>query len=715
MANIIDLIKVKRGSSGNVAAASLERGEPAVSLDTKELWIGDGTGKIKITDVNFYSSLSTFPTTGSANKLYIANDTAATYVWDPNISQYKKYELTGQASMVHCRVSMTGPTTFPSSWQDLVYTVKEAETEPSRLAHSVANQDRIVINEPGYYRVSYNLTYNVPIVGAGTESSVDCKVEAKIRKNDTTVFSASHDENEHKVYLYHRGITDTLINEVIEYFYAGDYVSVQVLGTGDTATIEQSDLEVYKVDAIRGDTGLPGPSGSAWFNGTGVPLAIIGNDGDYYLNTDNSDVYEKQSGSWVLVGNIRGEQGPLGAESLVNLVLARRSSVYNIGTTWGDVTLDQTDAETDANVVEHDNTNTERINIKETGWYEVTYYYRAIVATGFNYLYSQILVNGTTVIPASELDGNFYQEEVQDLKATFPYYFTANDYITVQLRRDAASTVELQAGLVLTVKKLEGIKGDPGADGADGAPGTDGADGAQGPQGPPGEAFSIDEYADLDEAKVTEIETTSGASPTDLYYFLVLDDTRSNQTLPAPLNGDMSKHVIMYDGTVWFDFGPFTGLKGEPGDTGPPGADGVDGAPGADGVDGQDGVFEELFEASSETVQQTTNNAYQQKVRLTLNGLVGGKYRISFYYEWQYNNRSNDFRGRVQIDDTTTIMEHQEEAKDTGSDQWTPISGFKYENLAAGNHTIDLDWCCSSLGDTATIRRARLEIWKVPT
>jgi hypothetical protein len=709
MANIIDLIKVKRGSSGDVATASLERGEPAVSLDTKELWVGDGTGKIKISDIIFHTNISSFPATGAAGKLYVAQDTAATYIWDPNISQYKKYELTGLASMIHCRVSMTGPTTFPSSWQDLVYTVKESETEPARLAHSVVNQDRIVFNEPGYYRVSYSLTYNVPIVGAGTESDLDCKVEARVRKNDTSVISASHDENEHKIYFSHRGLSDTLVNEVVEYFYAGDWISVQVIATGDPATVTQSDLEVYKVDAIRGDTGLPGPSGSVWYNGSGVPLVITGENGDYYLNTDNSDVYEKQSGSWVLIGNIRGEQGPLGAESLVNLVLARRSTVYNIGTTWGDVTLDQTDAETDTSVIEHDNTNTERINIKEEGWYEVTYYYRAIVATDFNYLYSQIVVNGTTVIPASELDGNFYQEEVQDLKATFPYYFSANDYITVQLRRDAASTVELQSGLVLTVKKLEGIKGDPGDPGT---PGVDGVDGAVGPQGPQGEAFQIDEYADFDEAKVTDIEANSGASPTDLYYFLVLDDNRTNQTLPAPLNGDMSKHVLMYDGSVWFDFGPFTGLKGETGDQGPPGVDGVDGAPGADG---QDGVFEELFEASSETVQQTTNNAYQQKVRLTLNGLVGGKYRISWYYESQYNNRSHDFRGRVQVDDTITIMEHQQESTDTGNDQWNPKSGFKYENLSAGNHTIDLDWCCSNLGDTATIRRARLEIWKVPT
>jgi len=712
MANTIDLIKLKRGANSNVQAASLQRGEPAVSLDTKDLWIGDGVGNVKITDSYFYNSSSSFPATGIAGKLYIANDTAAAYVWDPNILAYKKYELFGQPAMVHCRVRMNTYTTFPTTWQDIVYPIKDSETEPSRLSHSVANQDRIYFNEAGYYRVAYNIMYSIPPNGT-PPTNVNSTLNARINKNDSVFLPASECDNSHILTNVNQGgITDELSNEVVEYFNANEWISVQVISSGDPSAILKSDLEVYKVDSIKGDTGLPGPSGSVWYNGAGIPAGATGENGDYYLNTNTSDVYEKQSGSWVLIGNIKGVEGPAGDVTLINLVSARRSTTYNIGTTWGDVTLDTTEAETDDTVIKHDDTNTERIYVYEDGWYDIDFYFQSLVATTMTLVYGRIQVNGTTSIPASEVTGDFYQTEIQDLKASFPYYLNNGDYITVQLMRANTSVVTCQPNLVLNIKRLQGIKGIPGVDGADGANGVDGADGATGPQGPQGEAFQVDEYDDLDEAKITSIETTSGASSTDLYYFLVLDDNRSNQTLPAPLNGDMSKHVIMYDGSVWFDFGPFTGLKGEPGDTGPAGADGQDGA---DGVDGQDGVFEELFETSSETLQQTTNNAYQQKVRLTLTGLVGGKYRISWYYEWQYNNRSNDFRGQVQIDDTTTIMEHQWEPKDAGSDQWHPASGFKYENLSAGNHTVDLDWCCSNLGDTASIRRARLEIWKVPS
>jgi hypothetical protein len=68
-----------------------------------------------------------------------------------------------------------------------------------------------------------------------------------------------------------------------------------------------------------GATGATGPQGTAgvngatWRNGTGVPSQSLGNNGDFYLNLANSDVYNKISGSWVLVANIRGATGATGA------------------------------------------------------------------------------------------------------------------------------------------------------------------------------------------------------------------------------------------------------------------------------------------------------------------------------------------------------------------------------------------------------------------
>ena len=54
-------IKLKRGQSTNLPSLNLQAGEPAFALDTKKLYIGDGTAKVlinpdiganEITDVN---------------------------------------------------------------------------------------------------------------------------------------------------------------------------------------------------------------------------------------------------------------------------------------------------------------------------------------------------------------------------------------------------------------------------------------------------------------------------------------------------------------------------------------------------------------------------------------------------------------------------------------------------------------------------------------
>ena len=71
----------------------------------------------------------------------------------------------------------------------------------------------------------------------------------------------------------------------------------------------------------KGDTGATGATGAAgangandtpWLSGSGVPASSLGVNGDYYLNTANSDVYNKASGTWTIVTNIKGAAGATG-------------------------------------------------------------------------------------------------------------------------------------------------------------------------------------------------------------------------------------------------------------------------------------------------------------------------------------------------------------------------------------------------------------------
>ena len=48
-----------------------------------------------------------------------------------------------------------------------------------------------------------------------------------------------------------------------------------------------------------------------------------------------------------------------------------------------------------------------------------------------------------------------------------------------------------------------------------------------------------------------------------------------------------------------------------------------------------------------------------------------------------------------------------------GSDQSFPCGGFKYVNLAAGNHTVDIDFASGDGFSTAAIRKRRIEIQRV--
>ena len=61
-----------------------------------------------------------------------------------------------------------------------------------------------------------------------------------------------------------------------------------------------------------GSSGLQGPQGesSTWTTGSGVPSASTGKLNDFYLNSDNGEVYVKSASAWILSANIKGPIGP---------------------------------------------------------------------------------------------------------------------------------------------------------------------------------------------------------------------------------------------------------------------------------------------------------------------------------------------------------------------------------------------------------------------
>lgn len=130
--------------------------------------------------------------------------------------------------------------------------------------------------------------------------------------------------------------------------------------------------------------------------------------------------------------------------------------------------------------------------------------------------------------------------------------------------------------------------------GPQGEQGIQGVQGPAGPQGTPGAGLIPDEYGNLDEAKIAQIET-AGVD----YIFLVNPngDLRADDQLPAGIAGDMERHVIRYDATTdtWTDYGFLTGVagpagpQGVQGNAGPAGPQGNPGAAGPTGATGPQG------------------------------------------------------------------------------------------------------------------------------
>jgi hypothetical protein len=85
----------------------------------------------------------------------------------------------------------------------------------------------------------------------------------------------------------------------------------------------------------QGPAGTNGTDGSVWRNGVGVPSNALGVDGDYYLNDTNGDVYLKAGGTYSVVANILGPQGPAGtnSEGWTVIIKSANQDVTNAGVT----------------------------------------------------------------------------------------------------------------------------------------------------------------------------------------------------------------------------------------------------------------------------------------------------------------------------------------------------------------------------------------------
>jgi len=127
----------------------------------------------------------------------------------------------------------------------------------------------------------------------------------------------------------------------------------------------------------------------------------------------------------------------------------------------------------------------------------------------------------------------------------------------------------------------------------------------------------------------------------------------------------------------------------------------------------------EYDSAEDDTESNTTSTTFQQKLILTTGSLPVGTYRIGYYCEFKSDDGDNDgAEAQVDLDAGTIIAQADvQNARPsflgTAQGMWTVLGGVKEVTFgSATTHTIEIDYRQTN-SNTARIRRARIEIWRI--
>lgn len=234
-----------------------------------------------------------------------------------------------------------------------------------------------------------------------------------------------------------------------------------VLPVGANGTVLTADSGVTEcVSWAAGGGGGSVLTFSTIVGDTGSIIADVPND--TLLITGGTSITTSVSGSPAVLVITNDDPGTVN-----DVVQARRSTAFTLSNAFMDVTHNNTDVETDDAVIEHNNTNTDDIDIKVTGVYRIGYEAtiepittsnRTITADG------RVRVNDTTVLPGSETrDGVFNDSSIAgeqafgSLSQTFYASLTASDKVTLQLGKTQISSAgQFDAqNIVFTVERIQ--------------------------------------------------------------------------------------------------------------------------------------------------------------------------------------------------------------------------------------------------------------------
>ncbi len=338
--------------------------------------------------------------------------------------------------------------------------------------------------------------------------------------------------------------------------------------------------ETRAIKVLAGPRGLPGVTlvgeGARIFEGSGDPVDPIGSppagNGEWYINSDDASMWQRQAGIWIEILNLTGPQGPVGPPGADGaVIIGGNTTPIHFGDgppapslgEEGDIYIDNL-------------TDDVYLHTGSTGWILQTNIRGSQGAQGLQGPQGTPGTNGTngwSPILAVVTDGSRRVLQVTDWTGGTGTKPTTGDYISATgLTSVLANAVDIRGA-----QGIQGVQGDPGTNGADGADGAPGSVWRFG-SGVPSNSLGIDGDFYLDTNTGNVYTKASG-----VYSFIDnIDGTMWHTGSGVPsnglgLNGDL--YLDTANGDVYLkSSGSYSVISNI---MGPAGADGADGAAGA--------------------------------------------------------------------------------------------------------------------------------------
>ncbi len=351
-----------------------------------------------------------------------------------------------------------------AAFNDIDFDVTDIETVPSEIEHDPINRDRFLIKEAGFYKLSYNASFDI---------STQNEFFFRLRKNDTDIVPGSlrniDDGND----------TFDIGNDIVMFCDLNDFISMQVSSTNTTNSNIVANTMVLNIIKLRGQKGDKGDTGS----GSSViveqdDIGILGGPHDTLNFEGGLSVIDEGSGKVTITVSSTGDMPALQVRNTAN---------FAIPTAFTDVVFDTKDLETISTSLSHNAGSPTIVSILEDGLYEIGY---NITTVGGAQVLTRVVKNSSITVAGSESQTDPSSTDEQGLYQKFIAQLIDGDTLTMQVFA-AGGGVTSTSDTVFVVAKMQGTQGDVGPIGPIGPQGIQGIQGIQGPVGPAGSGSTV--------------------------------------------------------------------------------------------------------------------------------------------------------------------------------------------------------------------------------